>query len=138
MHRRSYWNGCKISAQHKNVFLIIFKESCIIITALKNIYIYIYTHTYTYIYICICMYIYKWSIAHRVLKSHRSRMGVIYNAIIKTMCLPGCHHNSFDHLYHLTTYAPCIACWALFGSFWYQQCVTIHHVPKWTVGEGNN
>ena len=32
---------------------------------------------------------------------------------------------TYDHLY----YAPCLACWALFGSL-YQQCETVHHVPK--------
>ena len=32
---------------------------------------------------------------------------------------------TYDHLY----YAPCLACWAHFFH-WYQQCVTVHHVPK--------
>ena len=31
---------------------------------------------------------------HRVLKSHRSKMSVIY-VIMKTMCPPGYHHNGF-------------------------------------------
>ena len=36
-HRRSYQNGYEIFAQHKNVFLIILKNNCIIIiTALKK------------------------------------------------------------------------------------------------------
>ena len=32
---------------------------------------------------------------HRVLKSHRIKMGVIIHAIMKTMCPPGYHHNDF-------------------------------------------
>ena len=33
---------------------------------------------------------------HRVLKSHRSKMSVIYiYVIMKTMCPPGYHHNGF-------------------------------------------
>ena len=36
----------------------------------------------------------KWSTTHRVLKSHRSKMSVIY-VIMKTMCPPGYHHNGF-------------------------------------------
>ena len=38
----------------------------------------------------------KWFTTHRVLKSHRSKIGVIY-AIMKTMCPPsyGFHHNGF-------------------------------------------
>ena len=48
------------------------------------IYMYIYTHIY------ICMYIYisghirgnKWSTTHRVVKSHRSKMSVIYSLLI--------------------------------------------------------
>ena len=44
----------------------------------------------------------KWSTTHRVLKSHKSKMSVIYiYAIMKTMCPPGYHHNSF-----LATHAP--------------------------------
>ena len=34
-----------------------------------------------------------WSTAHRVLKSHRSKMGE--NAIMKTRCPTGYHHNGF-------------------------------------------
>ena len=64
----------------------------------RYIYIYIYIYTYIYIkyiyiyiyiyikYICISIYIYiytyisghKWSATHRVLKSHESKMSVIY------------------------------------------------------------
>ena len=36
----------------------------------------------------------KWSPTQRVLKSHKSKMGVIY-VIIKTMCPPGYQHNGF-------------------------------------------
>ena len=48
-YQRSYWNGCKISAQQENVFVIlIFKELHIIrITALKKIYTYIYIYIHT-------------------------------------------------------------------------------------------
>ena len=36
-----------------------------------------------------------------------------------------------DHFWPLIYYAPCLACWALFVLFhWYQQCVTVRHVPK--------
>ena len=40
--------------------------------------------------------LYKWSTTHRVLKSHRSKTGVIYiYGIMKTMCPPGYHHQGF-------------------------------------------
>ena len=62
------------------------------------IYIYIY-YIYIYIYICVCIYLYnvyiyisgqKWSTTHRVLKSHRSKMGV-YTSCPQVHELPQSH-----------------------------------------------
>ena len=57
-------------------------------------YIYIYIHIYNTIYISGQ----KSSTTHRVLKSHRIKMGVTYGnicLIVKTMCSPGYPHNGF-------------------------------------------
>ena len=50
----------------------------------------------------------KWSTTHRVLKSHRSKMSVIY-VIMKTMCPPSYHHNGFvaTHAHHVPK---CMSC----------------------------
>ena len=68
-----------------------------------SIYQWLYiTHKYTVVIIG-----HKWSTTHTVLKSHRSKMSVIYMLSWK-------HEKLVEHsLVH-----------------WYQQCVTVHHVPK--------
>ena len=60
----------------------------------------------------------KWSTKHRVLKSHRSKMSIIY--MLSRLCSSYfCEiwalcvlRITYDHL----CYAPFLACWALFGS----------------------
>ena len=67
------------------VYIYIYIYICIYVYMYIYIYIYIYIYVYTYIYIT----------THRVLKSHRSKMGLSIYVIMKTMCPPGYHHNSF-------------------------------------------
>ena len=50
----------------------------------------------------------KWFTTHRVLKSHRSKMSIMCVVLYVIICVPWI---TYDHLY----YAPCLACWALFG-----------------------
>ena len=56
--------------------------------------------------------------------------------IMKTMCPPGYHHNGFvaTHALGHMMYAPYITLLALLVEHslvhWYQQCGTVHHVPK--------
>ena len=56
------------------------------------IYVYIYIHTYISIIYISC---HKRSTTHRELKTHRSKMGVIFIQIMKTMCPSGYHRNGF-------------------------------------------
>ena len=47
----------------------------------------------------------KQSTTFRVFKSHRTKMGVQIHGIIKTVCPPGYHHNSFITAYiYIYTY----------------------------------
>ena len=77
------------------------------ITLRIYIYIYpIYINIYPiYIYIYIYIYIHCYTLLvpmNQNLKSHRSKMSVIYiYAIMKTMCPPGYHHNGFVGTYAL-------------------------------------
>ena len=56
----------------------VYRGSLMIPGAYIYIYIYIYKLIYIYIYIYISTWDHKWSTIHRVLKSHRSKMGTIY------------------------------------------------------------
>ena len=79
------------------------------------IYIYIHYILYT-IYIQVVI-IDPW---HRKVRSHRSKMGVIYIYAIcshKTMCPPGYHYNVF-----MATHA--------LGHMMYGGTISVHHVPK--------
>ena len=68
----------------------------------------------------------KWSTTHRVLKSPRSKMSVIY--------MQSCKH--CDHLH----YAPCVACWILFGSLVpavcnCSSCAQVYELPQSHCGD---
>ena len=95
---------------------------------ISNIYVYQY-------YICIKIYIYNiWVYIY-----------VCIYVIMKTMCPPSYHHNGFvaTHALGHTIYDYTMLVtinWRVFTLFawlvedssvhWYQQCLTVHHVPK--------
>ena len=106
----------------------------------------------------------KWSMTHRVLKSHKGKMGIIYMQLWKQYFMyynidififiyfnniyilrPFCFcliwalcvsWITYNHLY----YAPCLACWALFGSLVpamcnRTSCAQLHEFPQSHCGD---
>ena len=97
-----------------------------------------------YIYIsCIYIYIYKsghkWSTTHRVLKSHRSKMSIIYILSWKQCALPVSTTMALWQLMHLGTWCTVPHCWyqwsrvlkhslSLYIALYIYMCVYIYNI----------
>ena len=63
------------------------------------IYVYIYVYVYICIYICICIYVYMYYIHTQSAQISQNQDEYNIYAIVKIMCPPGYHQNSFLAIY---------------------------------------
>ena len=87
------------------IYLYIYIYICIYLSISLSIYIYIPT------YLSIHIYGHKWFTTHRVLKSHRSKMSIIYMLSWKQCALPVITTMALWQLMHLGTWCTVIHCW---------------------------
>ena len=92
-------------------------------------YIHRYIHTYMitiYIYIYVYMVSgHKWSMTNRVLKSHRSKMSVIYLQSWKQCAIPVITTTALWQLIHLGTWCTVTHCWYQ----WTKECSSRFSTP---------
>ena len=107
---------CVCVCIHIYIYIIYIHIIQIIYIIYNIIYLILYIYIYIYIY---TQYIssHKWSMTQRVLKSHRSKMSIIY-VIMKTMCPPSYHHSGF------------VATYALGHMINNHTCVQVHELPQ--------